>query len=859
MKTQLILLTTGLCVMTSAFWLRAQAQPAPLFSDDFETDTSANWSVLDGSGSGTSDYTAEFSFNYGATKYTFTNTVTHTVVTNTIPPAPNSSGGATRGVKLTVNKNDDVADTAGVSIYPKGQTFQGNYALRFDLWINYNGGAGGGSGSTEYATFGINHSGAVVNWTDLLPQGDGVWYATTGEGGAARDYRAYEFDGTQTYSLSTAEAGQIGGNAAEGVFVERFPAGVFETTGAVGKRWVQVEVSQRDGVLVWKIDGYVIAERANASSFTSGTIMLGTMDIFTSIANPKADNFVIFDNVRVVDLAGEAELATVRVEASDSTAGEAGPDSGTLVITRAGGDQTKPLDVTGRITGTAVAGLDYQNIPSTVTIPANESSVAVTIQPINDELGEAVETVTLTLVNGPGYEMRDAVSATVEVLDDGDLPIVQVRATDVYAYERMSEDTAAFDVSRQGLATEDLNVQLTVGGTATAGADYETIQGTLIIPAGQTNVLVLVMPLNDAELEGDETVSLSVQALPTYKVGGTGQAAATILDDERPEGSVLFSDDFDTDSSGSWERRFGAGNGIEDYTVDFRYDYSADGIGAAPHSDAGSTLGLRATVNKNDTTANAAGVNLYPKARSFSGNFALRFDMYLTYNPSVGGTTEHALFGINHSGSLTNRHGTAGSDGVWFAVETDGSASRGWSYASYLGSNGVAQAQGRGRLDAYFTKPPYLAAGTPSGQWVDVEVAQVDGVVTWTINGVEVIRRTDTTAFASGTVMLGYMDSYNSIGSTANAVIFDNVRVVALAAEPTPPMITAWRIQAGNLEIDFASATGAAPDFSVVSSATVTGPYLSEAGATVLAVSAGQFRASVALGGPAMKFYQIKR
>jgi len=197
MKTRLILLTVGVCVMASAAWLCAQAQPTPLFSDDFETDTSANWFVFDGSGSGTSDYTVEFSFNYGAVKYTFTNTVTHTVLTNTIPPAPNSSGGTTRGVKLTVNKNDDVADTAGVSIYPKGQNFQGNYALRFDLWINYNGGAGGGSGSTEFATFGINHSGTVVNWTDLLPQGDGVWFATTGEGGSTRDYRAYEFDGTQ--------------------------------------------------------------------------------------------------------------------------------------------------------------------------------------------------------------------------------------------------------------------------------------------------------------------------------------------------------------------------------------------------------------------------------------------------------------------------------------------------------------------------------------------------------------------------------------------------------------------------------------------------------------------------------------
>src|SRR5437868_5696297 len=43
----------------------------------------------------------------------------------------------------------------------------------------------------------------------------------------------------------------------------------------------------------------VIAQRANSSQYTNGTIMLGYMDLFTSIASPAADAFVLFDNVRV--------------------------------------------------------------------------------------------------------------------------------------------------------------------------------------------------------------------------------------------------------------------------------------------------------------------------------------------------------------------------------------------------------------------------------------------------------------------------------------------------------------------------------------------------------------------------------
>ena len=59
------------------------------------------------------------------------------------------------------------------------------------------------------------------------------------------------------------------------------------------------------------------------------------------------------------------------------------------------------------------------------------------------------------------------------------------------------------------------------------------------------------------------------------------------------------------------------------------------------------------TVNKDDSTANgAAGLNLYPIGKSFSGDYALRFSMNLVQNDTTG-TTEFALWGINASGNDT--------------------------------------------------------------------------------------------------------------------------------------------------------------------------------------------------------------
>src|SRR5437016_104982 len=169
MKNPLLKISTSLCFTAALFLPRSQAQAQTvLFSDTFDTDTSANWTVTDGFGpaSGVSDYTVFFNFNYQTNKYV------RFGVTNTIPAAP---GGGGNGVKMYVNKNDAVADLAAVSLYPKNQVFSNDYVLRFDMWLNYGGGTAGagGTGTTEFGTFGINHVGDKVNWSDKTSTGSG--------------------------------------------------------------------------------------------------------------------------------------------------------------------------------------------------------------------------------------------------------------------------------------------------------------------------------------------------------------------------------------------------------------------------------------------------------------------------------------------------------------------------------------------------------------------------------------------------------------------------------------------------------------------------------------------------------------
>lgn len=287
-----------------AAFLRVRTNSFPvMFADDFNTNSSANWSLFFGSTNGITDYDVDWAFDYGLTPCKFNG---QTVL---IPPAPNSPDGSTRALRLAVNQNDANAVIAAVSLYPKNRSFSGNFALKFDLWIHYPGGIGGTgvgvAGSTQHATFGINHLGTNVNWAaPSASASDGLWFGVDGEGGDSKDYRAYagNLGGTQSDLVALGTSGLTASNSAATIYQNLFPASRFESTGTPGKNWVEVEVRYTNNVVMWLMDGVVIGQRNNATTFTNGNIMIGLMDVFNSIAAPAADSFVLFDNVRVENL-----------------------------------------------------------------------------------------------------------------------------------------------------------------------------------------------------------------------------------------------------------------------------------------------------------------------------------------------------------------------------------------------------------------------------------------------------------------------------------------------------------------------------------------------------------------------------
>ncbi|OUC16227.1 MAG: hypothetical protein B0A82_02730 [Alkalinema sp. CACIAM 70d] len=110
-------------------------------------------------------------------------------------------------------------------------------------------------------------------------------------------------------------------------------------------------------------------------------------------------------------------------------------------------------------------------------------------------------------------------------------PLVTIAATDATAAESgTSINSGAFTFSRTGDTSAALTVTYTIGGTASNTNDYNRLSGSVVIPAGQASATVVITPVNDATIEGSETVTLTLVDGATYDLGTSANATVTIAD-----------------------------------------------------------------------------------------------------------------------------------------------------------------------------------------------------------------------------------------------------------------------------------------------------------------------------------------
>lgn len=83
--------------------------------------------------------------------------------------------------------------------------------------------------------------------------------------------------------------------------------------------------------------------------------------------------------------------------AAEGTNAAGKPNPAVFRVQRTSRDTNEPLVVEYAISGSAVNGVDYQELPGVVTIPAGRPAAEIVVLPVDDKIVEPTETVVLTL------------------------------------------------------------------------------------------------------------------------------------------------------------------------------------------------------------------------------------------------------------------------------------------------------------------------------------------------------------------------------------------------------------------------------------------------------------------------------
>ncbi|HYV09957.1 MAG TPA: Calx-beta domain-containing protein [Pyrinomonadaceae bacterium] len=190
--------------------------------------------------------------------------------------------------------------------------------------------------------------------------------------------------------------------------------------------------------------------------------------------------------------------------------------------------------------GTAAAGSDYVAASGTVTIPAGSSSATINISINGDTTVEANETFTVTLSNATNVAFLSNSIANVTIANDD--ATVQFNNAAFSVNEEAGfvnvTVTRVGDTSRPALVlsstsdTAGLQSCTIANSKASERCDYATVAGRLQFGIGETTKTFTIPIVDDALVEGDETLTVNLSAVVGVNLGTQNAATITIVDND---------------------------------------------------------------------------------------------------------------------------------------------------------------------------------------------------------------------------------------------------------------------------------------------------------------------------------------
>jgi hypothetical protein len=267
-------------------------------------------------------------------------------------------------------------------------------------------------------------------------------------------------------------------------------------------------------------------------------VSVGTYGRFRYV--PSRNAFVavnsIHENVYIYKLSaggGSPGTPTLQFSGANFSVGE-GAGSVIISVTRTGSSSGAVSVNYATANGTASAGSDYTLASGVLSWADGESgSKSFSIPIINDTDQEADETVVLALSNPTNGAILGPQATATLTITDNDGPSTLQFAAATYSVNE-SAGSASITVTRGGNAAGAVSVNYTtVGGSASSGGDFTAASGVLTWANGVTGSRTIAVPVvNDSDVEGNETFTLTLSNPTGAVLGGNTVATVTIVDDD---------------------------------------------------------------------------------------------------------------------------------------------------------------------------------------------------------------------------------------------------------------------------------------------------------------------------------------
>lgn len=265
------------CLTAVAFAAPAFAAPGDvLFSDDFETGSISNYTVVEGG--------------------TFFDT---SAVTYGFDLATLGSGFTGSGLLL---ETDDA-----ITAFVNGVTVNTIVSIKFDAYASAVSG-----GSTEYLTAGVAGGGTAAFDEDGGYTGVFTAASTDSDFGAAGDFAVFEGPGGTADALSFMDAADVADSGTAFATILPEVPGQF-AAGNLNDRMVEVEILTDGSRLQWFIDGFQLTDVLATSAVVSGTVGIGINDPFEGSNNgggagSGTGTAFAIDNLLITESAGFVEI-----------------------------------------------------------------------------------------------------------------------------------------------------------------------------------------------------------------------------------------------------------------------------------------------------------------------------------------------------------------------------------------------------------------------------------------------------------------------------------------------------------------------------------------------------------------------